>query len=112
MNNSRCNIWSSHIHRTVAVDSYTQGAAPNHVLQLVGNVWEWTDTEYNISDEQGRPIVGEMPMHVVRGAAFDTYFESQASSGFRTGQIALARSYNTGFRCAMDLSDATWLNEA
>jgi formylglycine-generating enzyme required for sulfatase activity len=112
MDNSRCNIWSSRIRRTVPVDSYPQGAAPNHVLQLVGNVWEWTDSEYNIVDDQGRPIVGEMPMHVVRGGAFDTYFEAQATSDFRTGQIALARSYNTGFRCAMNLADATWLNEA
>lgn len=112
MDNSRCNIWSSRNRHTVAVDSYPKGAAPNHVLQLVGNVWEWTDSEYVITDEQGNPIVGEMPMHVVRGGAFDTYFEAQAASDFRTGQIALARSYNTGFRCAMNLADATWLNEA
>jgi len=110
MDNTRCNIWSSRIRQTVGVDSYPKGAAPNHVLQLVGNVWEWTDSEYTVADESGRPIVGEMPMHVVRGGAFDTYFESQAASDFRTGQIALARSYNTGFRCAMDLRDATWIN--
>jgi formylglycine-generating enzyme required for sulfatase activity len=79
------------------------------VLQLVGNVWEWTDTEYITTDDEGRPIIGEMPMHVVRGGAFDTYFEMQSSSQFRTGQLALARSYNTGFRCAMDLDQASWI---
>jgi gamma-glutamyl hercynylcysteine S-oxide synthase len=110
MDIARCNIWSSRVRRTAPVDQYPNGAAPNHVLQLVGNVWEWMDNEYAISDENGRPIVGEMPMHAVRGGAFDTYFESQATSDFRTGQIALGRSYNTGFRCAMDLSDAAWLN--
>ena len=110
MDRNRCNVWSSRIAATVPVTEYPNGAAPNHVLQLVGNVWEWTDTEYNTSDENGRPIVGEMPMHVIRGGAFDTYFELQATSQFRTGQIALARTHNTGIRCAMDLDEATWIN--
>ena len=110
MDKKRCNIWGSHINATVPVSTYPTGAAPNHVLQLVGNVWEWTDTEYTITDSAGRPVVGEMPMHVIRGGAFDTYFESQATSHFRTGQLALARTHNTGFRCAMNLNDATWIN--
>ncbi len=110
MDKDKCNVWASRIGGTVPVSKYPPGAAPNHVLQLVGNVWEWTDTEYAITDDQGRLIVGEMPMHVIRGGAFDTYFEMQATSEFRTGQIALARSDNTGFRCAMDLSEATWIN--
>ena len=84
------------------MDEYENGAAPNQVRQLVGNVWEWTDTEYAVTDSDGRTIVGEMPMNVVRGGAFDTYFETQANNYFRTGQISLARSYNTGFRCALD----------
>ncbi len=110
MDMKRCNIWSSRRGGTVPVSDYPHGAAPNHVLQLVGNIWEWTDTEYAVNDNYGRPIVGEMPMHVVRGGAFDTYFEAQATSDFRTGQIALARAHNTGFRCAMDLREASWIN--
>jgi iron(II)-dependent oxidoreductase len=110
MDNARCNIWSSRHGTTVPVDRYPKGVAPNHVQQLVGNVWEWTDTEYLVADDDGRPIIGEMPMHVVRGGAFDTYFETQATNYFRTGQLALARVQNIGFRCAMDLSDATWMN--
>jgi len=109
LDNQRCNIWSSRHGTTVPVNTYPTGAAPNHVLQLVGNVWEWTDSEYSIADEAGRPIVGEMPMHVVRGGAFDTYFEVQATSHFRTGQLALARPHNVGFRCATNLADATWI---
>jgi iron(II)-dependent oxidoreductase len=110
MDNARCNIWSSRHASTVSVSWYPNGTAPNQVHQLTGNVWEWTDTEYTITDDNGGPIVGEIPMHVIRGGAFDTYFETQAASHFRTGQIALARTNNTGFRCAMDLSDASWIN--
>jgi len=110
MDKNRCNIWASRHGTTVPVTEYPNGAAPNHVLQLVGNVWEWTDTEYTVNDDQGRPLVGEMPMHVVRGGAFDTYFEAQATCHFRTGQIALGRTHDTGFRCAMDLSEASWIN--
>ena len=110
MDNMRCNIWPSRRGRTVQVTEYPKGAAPNQVLQLIGNVWEWTDTEYTVTDDEGRPIVGEMPMHVVRGGAFDTLFETQTTSQFRTGQIALGRTYNTGFRCAMELAEASWIN--
>ncbi len=111
MDARRCNVWASRIRTTVPVDRYQEGAAPNQVLQLVGNVWEWTDSEYEVFDDNGNPIVGEMPMHGTRGGAFDTYFEGQATSLFRTGQLALARAHNTGFRCAMNLSDAAWLND-
>lgn len=110
MDNKRCNAWSARHGKTVPVNEYPRGAAPNQVLQLIGNVWEWTNTEYNITDDQGRPIVGEMPMHAVRGGAFDTYFETQTTSHFRTGQIALARNHNTGIRCAMDIQEAGWIN--
>ena len=110
MDKKRCNIWGSRIGGTLPVTAFANGAAPNHVLQLVGNVWEWTDTDYCVTDAYNRPVVGEMPMHVVRGGAFDTYFESQATSHFRTGQLALARTPNTGFRCAMNLGDATWIS--
>ena len=110
MDNTRCNIWSARHGHTVPVAEYDNGAAPNRVMQLIGNVWEWTETEYTVIDEAGRPIVGEMPMHAVRGGAFDTYFEAQTTSQFRTGQIAFARAHNTGFRCAMDIDAATWMS--
>lgn len=110
MDNTRCNIWSARHGGTVPVSEYANGAAPNQVLQLIGNVWEWTDTEYAVIDDEGRPIVGEMPMHVVRGGAFDTYFETQATNYFHTGLIALARTHNAGFRCAMDMGEACWMN--
>ena len=106
MDQTRCNVWAARVGGTVPVDTYPEGAAPNGVLQLIGNVWEWTASEFEVSDFDGQPVLGEMPMRSVRGGAFDTYFESQATSLFRTGQIAMGRTYNTGFRCAMDLPES------
>ena len=98
----RCNIWASNIGHTLPVTDFPDGAAPNGVLQLVGNVWEWTDSDFSVVDAMGRPVVGDMYMKPIRGGAFDTYFPSQATSFFRTGLGVLFRVHNVGFRCAMD----------
>jgi iron(II)-dependent oxidoreductase len=99
----RCNIWSSAIGHTVPVGVYPNGASPNGVLQLIGNVWQWTESDLELTHE-GRPVVGDMLLKSIRGGAFDTYFAAQATSVFRTGLPALARVHNVGFRCALDLS--------
>ncbi len=104
---TRCNLWNAGRGTTVAVDEYAEGGAPNNVLQMIGNVWEWVGTEFNILADDQSPIVGEMPMMGVRGGSFDTYFESQATSLFRSGQIALGRTHNLGFRCALDIESPT-----
>lgn len=102
----RCNIWASGVGTTVPVTSYESGAAPNGVLQLVGNVWEWTSSDFEITDDEGRSLIGDTIMKSIRGGAFDTYFPAQAASCFRTGSTCLARMDNTGFRCALDLNAA------
>lgn len=98
-----CNIWSSAIGRTVGVGEYASGAAPNGVLQLIGNVWEWTDSDFVAVDGEGRSVIGDMVLKSIRGGAFDTYFAAQATSTFRTGLVGLARVHNVGFRCALNL---------
>jgi iron(II)-dependent oxidoreductase len=101
-----CNIWATGIGETVPVTAYESGAAPNGVVQLVGNVWEWTNTDFQITDNEGHVLVGDTVMKGVRGGAFDTYFPAQAASSFRTGLTSLARMHNVGFRCALDLGSA------
>lgn len=100
---SRCNIWASGVGTTLPVTACEAGAAPNGVLQLIGNVWEWTSSDFEITDDEGRAIIGDMVMKSIRGGAFDTYFPFQATAGFRTGLASLMRTHNTGFRCALDL---------
>ncbi len=103
LDTDRCNIWASGIGHTEPVDAFPGGAAPNGVRQLIGNVWEWTDSDYEVTDGEGRPVVGVMQMKGIRGGAFDTYFASQATSCFRTGLASLSRVHNVGFRCALDV---------
>lgn len=100
----KCNLWASNIGQTEPVQSYDSGAAPNGVLQLIGNVWEWTDADYEVQDEAGRVVVGDMVLKEIRGGAFDTYFPAQATSCFRTGLASLRRMHNVGFRCIVDLN--------
>ncbi len=100
---ARCNTWASGIGSTVEVGSYENGAAPNGVIQLIGNVWEWTASNFEVVDDEGRPVVGDTAMKSVRGGSFDTYFAAQATSDFRTGVCSLSRPRNAGFRCALDV---------
>ncbi len=100
----RCNIWASGHGSTVPVHAYTEGAAPNQVLQLIGNVWEWTTDPFAVSDNEGNQVVSDMHMTSVRGGAFDTYFPSQATGTFRTGHVSMARAHNTGIRLAASLN--------
>ncbi len=112
MDRKKCNIWASQAYSTVPVTSYEQGAAPNGVQQLIGNVWEWVDSDLDLITEEGVQIVGEMTMKAARGGAFDAYFESQCTSLFRSGFNALTRAHNLGFRCALSLADAHWLGQS
>lgn len=98
-----CNIWASGHAHTLPVDACPGGATPNGILQLVGNTWEWVQSDFHCTDEEGREIVGETEMKGIRGGAFDTYFAWQATSTFRSGLPALTRVHNVGFRCALDL---------
>lgn len=103
MDYRRCNIWGHGYGNTQPVEALEAGQAPNGVRQLIGNVWEWTASDFEVADEFGQYIVGEMPLKSIRGGAYDTYFDAQANAAFRTGLIVLARTHNVGFRCACDV---------
>lgn len=108
MERGRANLWGSGPGRTVPVDQYTDGASVGGIHQLVGNVWEWTTGDFGYDDLEGPLLAepaGSAVMKSLRGGAFDTYFESQASCQFRSGDHPLARKHNIGFRCAISACD-------
>ena len=73
------------------------------VYSLVGNVWEWTGTQF------GRPKKNEGPKFVLKGGSFldsvDGTFNHKARIATRMGQEPDSGSQNTGFRCAADGSE-------
>jgi gamma-glutamyl hercynylcysteine S-oxide synthase len=101
----RCNTWTGGPGETVPVTAYASGATPNGIYQLIGNVWEWVATQFEyIPQDRSLRVAFEEPMVEIRGGAFDTYLETQATCQFRTGQPFLYRGANVGFRCCLPAS--------
>lgn len=98
----RANLWSSGQRQTVAVDAFADGDTPNGIAQLIGNVWEWTDTELTFEADAQTSVRGNETLAEVRGGAFDTYFASQATCRFRSGHPMTYRAANVGFRCCLE----------
>jgi len=100
----RTNLWPSGIGRTVSVESFPGGATPNGIFQMTGNVWEWLDDPLEtIPCQEGETFLPWKPMRRIIGGAFNTYFPSEATCQFITGQGELDRLDNIGFRCAVSL---------
>jgi formylglycine-generating enzyme required for sulfatase activity len=87
------------------VDAYPQGASPFGVMDLVGNVWQWTD-EYG--DEHTRAAI-------VRGGS---YYQAQGSHWYFPNAYKLTehgkyllmapckdRAGTLGFRCVVDAAE-------
>ncbi len=84
------------------VDAYPQGASPFGVLDLVGNVWQWTD---EFQDEHTRTAI-------LKGGSYyrpqkSMWYFPQARQLSQHGKYLLMapcldRSATIGFRCVMD----------
>jgi gamma-glutamyl hercynylcysteine S-oxide synthase len=102
---SFANVWGSGTNDTVPVDEFPGGVSVGGVFQLTGNVWEWTSTPWGAWEPAAKKTETTVPMRSLRGGAFDTYFENQASCQFQSGDDPLARRRNVGFRCALSWGD-------
>jgi gamma-glutamyl hercynylcysteine S-oxide synthase len=105
MERQRANLWGSGAGETVPVDQFASGVSVGGVYQLIGNVWEWTTDDFlwiaALADERtNQPL-----LKTIRGGAFDTYFDNQATSQFASGENPLGRKHNIGFRCALGICD-------
>jgi iron(II)-dependent oxidoreductase len=97
-----------HYFRPAPVGAYPQGAAPCGAEQLIGDVWEWT-----ASDFTAYPGFASFPYReysevffgpdykVLRGGSWATH-PSAVRATFRNWDYPIRRQIFAGFRCARD----------
>ena len=112
MDRSKANLWGSGPGHTVSVRQYDDGVSVGGIYQLIGNVWEWTRSDYVPSYFAPEEFIAESPLKSLRGGAFDTYFDNQATCQFQSGDIQIARKQNIGFRCAVSVCDLMLYQES
>ncbi|MFN9743932.1 MAG: SUMF1/EgtB/PvdO family nonheme iron enzyme [Acidobacteriota bacterium] len=94
----RGNVRSGREARLVRVGSFPGGASPDGILDLSGNVWEWTaDKPMRYGDRAAQIAEGR----IIRGGAYDVTID-RATATYR-GIVPENRGYDkTGFRCVRD----------
>jgi iron(II)-dependent oxidoreductase len=107
----RANLWITGIGRPTRVSDFPNGASSIGTVQMVGNIWEWTASDVHITS-YGRDVHFSVPLKSLRGGAFDTYFENQATCQLQSGDSPLVRRHNIGFRCALSASEIIELPQA
>jgi iron(II)-dependent oxidoreductase len=106
MDRERANLWTASVGHTVSVEEFSDGVSVGGIYQMIGNVWEWTLGDFDAgyvdsTQEDLEPSV----LKNIRGGAFDTYFDNQATCQFASGEHPLARKHNVGFRCVLGTCD-------
>ena len=84
------------------IGRYAAGASPFGALDLCGNVWEWTSSEFvDYPDRKVASSLANAGLKVIRGGAYDVP-PKRATSTYR-GAVPPDRVFDkTGFRCVRD----------
>ena len=67
LDRSRANLWGSGHDRVVAVNEFPAGASVGGMYQLVGNVWEWSASDFRLPPNQGGARCRAAEKHPRRG---------------------------------------------
>ncbi len=91
---------------TAPVGQYPRAQTQAGHLDMIGNVWEWTNDWFQIYktepqvNPKGAPI-GDRK--AIRGGGFDSEFSLWVKPAARYHQLATASVHVIGFRCASNL---------
>jgi len=105
MDLNNANLWATGLGGTTPVTAYEGGMSVGGIYQLIGNVWEWTDSRYGDWHSSQEKIEVNVAMRSIRGGSFDTYFDNHATCHFQSGESPVARKHNIGFRCCLGICD-------
>lgn len=87
-----CNHWESGSNATTPVDRYPDGCSPYGVMDMAGNVWEWTATHH-----------GSAWMNELCGGSWRSYSRFAVQTTGRDRLLLDDRRDDLGFRCARSL---------
>ncbi len=95
---------------TSPIGSFPEGKTQDGLLDMVGNVFEWTADEfhpYPKKDAEPDPDAKPVPTNnrVIRGGAFNSFMPDFTDPALRFPLDASAHSHGVGFRCARDPAD-------
>lgn len=94
----RANSAKSGIGRTLAVGLYPQGASPNRIMDMAGNIWEWCLNKYDDPDDAASDASDASgDRRVLRGGAW-IHSPGHARAAVRDGDHPDFRFYHWGFR--------------
>lgn len=107
---SRANLGQRH-HRPAPCGAYPDGASPTGARQMLGDVWEWTATDFT-----GHPGFCMFPYPEYSQAFFGTGYKvlrggswatdpTAARTTFRNWDFPVRRQIFAGFRCARDVEE-------
>jgi formylglycine-generating enzyme required for sulfatase activity len=104
---TRCNAERGFPGSTTPVEAYPQGASPFGVLDIAGNVREWTrslhSAKYPYNPDDGREdlVASEVFFRALRGGSFKDDHRTNVRCAFRQGGRPDASDGHVGFRVVM-----------
>ena len=82
--------------KTCPVGSFPDGASPFGLLDMAGNVWEWTSSPYSTNYQTEK----RSNMFVIRGGSWGDDDAKDLTASARSDIIPTFRANHLGFRCA------------